>query len=127
MLYLDSSALVKLVVAEAETSALERHVAGGDRVASCALAHVEMIRATSHRAADVAAARQMLTDLDLIDVSWPILEAAASFDARALRTLDAIHVASALSLGEALSELITYDRRMAEAAEALGVPVGSPT
>jgi predicted nucleic acid-binding protein len=56
----------------------------------------------------------------------PLLEVAANLDPDILRTLDAIHLASALSLGDSLDEVVTYDKRMAEAAKYLGLAVASP-
>ena len=74
----------------------------------------------------VAHARRVLTGLHLIDVDEPLLDAAAELEDGCLRSLDAIHVAAARSLGEQLAELVTYDRRMAGAARGVGLPVLSP-
>jgi len=62
----------------------------------------------------------------LIAIENPILEAAASVGPQTLRSLDAIHLATAQELGDDLGVLITYDRRLAEAAAELGLPVASP-
>ncbi|CAN5116912.1 type II toxin-antitoxin system VapC family toxin [soil metagenome] len=127
MIYLDSSALVKLVGFESESSALERHLSGSGRWASCALAHVEVIRAARKRDAEsVARARLLLERIDLIAVDEPVLTTAADLADERLGSLDAVHVAAALSLDDDLAELITYDRRMVSAAEGLGLPVISP-
>lgn len=74
----------------------------------------------------VERARALLDRIDLIPLTEPLLDSAAKLDDAALRSLDAVHVAAALSLGDDLAELITYDRRMAAAAERLGIPVASP-
>lgn len=127
MIYLDSSALLKLVLAERESPALDRHLAGADRRVSCALAHVEVIRTARKRSAEtVEQARGLLERVHLIAVDIELLEVAANLEDDRLRSLDAIHVAAALSLEDDLAELITYDRRMAGAAEGLGLPVISP-
>jgi predicted nucleic acid-binding protein len=73
-----------------------------------------------------AQARAVLASLDLISLDDHLLEVAATLDPSILRTLDAIHLATALSLGDSLDKVITYDKRMAEAAQYLGLAVVSP-
>ncbi|MBY0396630.1 MAG: type II toxin-antitoxin system VapC family toxin [Thermoleophilia bacterium] len=127
VLYLDSSALVKLVVEEAESVALSRGLAGRGRVASCALARVEVPRAVRHHGpAAIHRARATLGAVDLVRLDDALLDEAASLDAGRLRSLDAIHVAAALAFGALLEALVTYDSRMAAAADSLGLPVASP-
>lgn len=125
--YLDSSALVKLVVVEAESGALRSHLARLPHRASCALARVEVVRAVAPEGATaVERAREVLADVSLAALDRPLLDAAANLDQEGLRSLDAIHVAAAAALGRELAELITYDRRMVSAATVLGLPVASP-
>ncbi len=125
--YLDSSAFVKLVVVEAESAALRLHLSRRPFRASCALAQVEVVRAVRREGAElVARARRLLAPIEMIDVDEPLLRAAADIEKPSLRSLDAIHVAAASSLGTDLAELITYDRRMAEAATNLGLAVAAP-
>ena len=130
MLYLDASALAKLVTLEAETDRLRAYLdarASSIRFAS-ALAHTELLRA-AHLVGDdaVATAREVLARLDLVDVSRELLERAGTLAAgQRLRTLDAIHVATASVAGDRLEALVTYDTRMAQAAAALGLPIASP-
>ncbi len=125
--YLDASAIVKLVVIESETLALVEALQGRRRMTSAALARVEVVRAVRATAPEqIGAARLALAELDFVPLDEPLLDAAADLEHGALRSLDAIHVAAALELGDALAELITYDRRMAAAAAALGLPVASP-
>ncbi len=71
-------------------------------------------------------AQPLLEPLELIVLDRPLLDVAADLEGDHLRSLDAIHVAAAQSLGDDLDELITYDRRMADAARALGLPVAAP-
>ncbi len=125
-----SSALAKLVTLEEETERLRVYLAArasAIRFASV-LAHAELLRA-AHLVGDqaVATAREVLARLDLVDVSRELLERAGTLagDQR-LRTLDAIHVATASVAGDRLEALVTYDMRMAQAAAAIGLPVQRP-
>lgn len=125
--YLDSSALVKLVLREADSAPLADHLHGGPQLASAGLAHVEVVRAVRPWGGEaVQRARALLAEVDILPLEAPLLDAAADLKDVHLRSLDAIHVAAALSLGDHLAELITYDHRMAGAAERLGLPVASP-
>jgi hypothetical protein len=98
-----------------------------NQFASSALIQTEVLRRASfHGPGAVLAARRSLAPLTLITIDADILEVAALLRPLELRTLDAIHLASALSLGTDLGEVVTYDRRMQEAARALGLAVASP-
>jgi len=70
--------------------------------------------------------RQGLRTIDLVAIDDRILEAAGVLEPGALRTLDAIHVATALAIGDDLAEIVTYDERMVEAARSLGLPTIAP-
>jgi len=125
--YLDSSALVKLVVVEAESQALAGHLRGRPDRVSCALARVEVIRAVgAHGRPATDRARQLLQRVSLVRLDDVLLDEAAALNAANLRSLDAIHLAAARALGEGLAEVITYDRHMAESAAHLGLPVIAP-
>ena len=126
--YLDTSALVKLVVSEAETAALRAWLAGADREpVSCDLARTELLRAVRRAAPDrVVQARAVLDSITLMTVTTATFEEACRLDLTLLRSLDAVHLAAALSLGDDLEGIVTYDDRLAEAAQANGVPVVSP-
>lgn len=125
--YFDSSALVKLVLQEPESVALWRHVRGRTRRASCGLARVEVIRAAKPHGPDAETrARRVLERLEIVHLDDSLLESAAELAGPELRSLDAIHLAAALTLGRGIVELVTYDSRMAAAAVALGLRVGSP-
>ena len=126
--YLDSSALVKLMVREEETAALEADLAGRHGLVTSRLAEVEC-----RRAAERAGNRRLLqrvTDvfdaIYLLDLTAPVLEHAAGLRPSSVRSLDAIHIAAAISVGDGELELITYDDRMAEAARANGLRVAQP-
>lgn len=127
MVYLDSSALVKLVIVEPESAALRRYLHPEPHRASCALARVEVIRAVRpHGAAATARARRLLQRLDLVQMDDELLAAAAALDIRVLRSLDAIRLAAAQTLGDELTAVVTYDARMAAAAAWLGLTVHAP-
>ena len=125
-LYLDSSALVKLVVAERESGHLVRLLASEARQTSCVLARVEVMRAARlHGGGAIERARQALADVHLIRLSNAVLDLAAEIGPTALRSLDAIHLAAAWRLRPNV-QVITYDHRLGDAALALGLPVVSP-
>lgn len=127
MVYLDSSALVKLVVAERESAALRRYLRSQPQRASCALARVEVMRAVRPQGgAAVGRARRLLRRLDLVQLDDELLDAAAALEAGILRSLDAIHLAAAETLADELAAIVTYDDRMTAAARLLGLPVVAP-
>ena len=126
--YLDTSAIVKLVMVEAETVALRRWLRRWPRRASSALLRVELPRAAKRAGQPrlVEASRQYLESLHLIRLDDSLLDRAAELDPPSLRTLDAIHLGAARSLGAELGMLVTYDARMLAAAQALGLPAAAP-
>jgi len=127
VVYLDSSALVKLVIAEPESSALRRYLGEEPERASCALARVEVLRAVrEHGSRAVTRARRLLQRLNLVQIDEELLEVAAALDPRVLRSLDAIHLAAAQLFGGELTAIVTYDRRMAAAAALVDLAVTSP-
>ncbi len=125
--YLDSSAAVKLVVREAESEALEHWLRPHDILASSALLRTEVFRAVRRGAPRrLADARAALAAFTLRVVDDEILEAAGDIAPSSIRSLDAIHLATALRLAGELETVVTYDRRMIDGARALGLPVASP-
>jgi uncharacterized protein len=127
LLYADSSALVKLVIEEPESAALERHLAGGPVLATSRIALVEVPRATALANPAVAARREterLLGSCMLIDVTDTLLRAASRLTSRAVRTLDAIHLASALRVQA--DEVVAYDGRLIVAAGECGFTVSHP-
>lgn len=125
--YLDSSALVKLVVAEKESAALRRFLRSRPDRISSALARVEVLRAVRLQGAPIVErAKRVLERIRLLKLDDALLDAAAALSPGLLRSLDALHLASAEALGGDLECVVTYDRRMSGAANLLGLPVRSP-
>jgi predicted nucleic acid-binding protein len=129
-LYLDSSALVKLVQRETESDALRRFLRRhrADHLVTSALARFEVVRAVFIGGpAALAQARRQLSRLDQILLSTEVLDRAATLAPNTqLRSLDAIHLAAAQVVGADLRAVVTYDRRMADAAQDLGLAVERP-
>ncbi len=129
-LYLDSSALVKLVQRETESGALRRFLRRQrvDQLVTSALARVEVVRAVLPGGpAALAQARRQLSRLDQIMLSTEVLDRAATLAPSVqLRSLDAIHLAAAQLVGADLRAVVTYDARMADAAQDLGLAVERP-
>jgi len=126
--YLDSSALVKLVAAEQHAEALGAWLIDRPSQASSALAKVEVLRAVRSLGPEsIARAYLVLRGLYLIAVDDRVLDAAAVLDPAVMRSLDAIHLAAARSLGSDLDVVISYDQRMLEGARLLGLQTASPT
>lgn len=127
ILYLDSSALVKLVAEERESAALRGAVEGGSELVSSGLARVELRRAAMRKSALVlSAAEAVLMRLALVPLDGSVLDLAGALEPASLRSLDAVHLASAQLIGDRVDRFITYDRRLGEAAKLAGLPVASP-
>ncbi len=126
-IYLDSSAIVKLAVVEPESAALREYLRGRQPLVSSALARTEVGRALLPFG-DKAVRRgaEVLARVDLLRVSDRLLDAAARLWPAELRSLDAIHLATARQLGSDLARVVTYDVRMSRAAETLGLSVVAP-
>lgn len=126
--YLDTSALAKLVVVERETPALHAWATVPGRVlVACDLARTELMRAARRVEPDLAVeAREVLDALTLLKVTTSVFELAGRLDPDALRTLDAVHLAAALGLGDDLEAVVTYDERLADACRRQGVTVLAP-
>ena len=128
MLYLDSSAIVKLVLPEPESLALRDFLASNEDHISSSLARVEVLRTvrrldgTEDRLRD---AERVLARVSRVSMSGPLLASTAVLGPPNLRSLDAIHLATALSL-DGLDAVVTYDRRLADAATDAGLTVASP-
>jgi uncharacterized protein len=126
--YMDTSALVKLVIAEAESEALGQWLAERERRAvSCDLTRAELIRVVRRvDPARMRRAREVLDSVTLLAMTAAICEEAGRLEPTVLRTLDAVHVAAALDIGDELDGIVTYDERLADAARANGIAVVAP-
>lgn len=125
--YLDSSALVKLAVVEPESAALRAYLRRRRPLVSSALSRTEVGRALLPLGLlAVQRGAEVLRRIELVRVSDRTHELAGTLLPPELRSLDAVHLATAHQLGTSLSRLITYDERMAGAAEAMGWPVHAP-
>lgn len=126
MVYADASALVKLVLREPEALALTVSLARAGPICSSIVGAVEvLVVARRGRGPEgLAQAEAVLECVELLDLDLAIARGAAALEA--LRSLDAIHLASALALGDDLEGLVTYDRRLAEAARQAGLDVLAP-
>lgn len=126
--YLDSSALVKLAVREPESATLRRYLRRKRPLITSALSRTEVARALLPFGADaVARGDDVLHRLDVIRINDRVLRAAGALLPFELRSLDAIHLATAIEAGSDLARICTYDERMAEAAIHLGLTVVSPS
>ena len=126
MLYLDSSAIVKLVAREPETAELVQALNEDPEIVSSEIAWTEVVIATRRAGRSTARAERILDGIALVPVDGALLRDAATLGPRELRTLDAIHLATALSLRPDVGRMITFDVRQARAASALGLGVWTP-
>ena len=125
--YLDSSAIVKLAVREPETAALRRHLRRRRTLITSALVRSEVLRALLPAGEGaMAAGRRVLSRIDLVRVNDQVLGGAGVLLPIELRSLDAIHLATAGRIGRDLGEIVTYDQKMAFAAQQMGYRVSSP-
>lgn len=126
--YFDASALVKLVVHERETPTLRGWLrAHGGPWTTSLLGQTELLRAV--RRADpqlLGAAPEVLRRLHLLSTPASAFRIAGLLDPPELRSLDAVHLATALQLADELTAFVSYDQRLADAASQLGLPVAAP-
>ena len=130
MIYLDTSATVKLVAAEQESPALINWLNAhpDEHLATSAIGHIELIRAATRAgaAATAAAARTVASTIDTLVLTDTIAAIAATIPPAELRTLDAIHLATAHAHRHSLTAFCVYDRRLLDAAESQDLPTVSP-
>ena len=126
--YLDASAFVKVVIAEAESRALRRFLRGApERRISSALLRTEGVRSVRHLGPSaLERVREGLRRVDLVHIDDRILDAAGHLEPGIVRSLDAIHLATALAIGDDLDVIVTYDERMLEGARLLGLRSAAP-
>ncbi len=128
LVYLDTSAFVKLVVPEPETAALVAALAAGARLVASEILEVEALRAVRRASGEdgAGAARAQLAGVRLLPLTASIRRRACELEPATLRSLDAIHLATALDLGERLACVYAYDARLATAAGGAGLRVCAP-
>lgn len=133
MIYLDASALLKFIKLEAETKALRTWRAGlpqGSELITSELSQLEITRTLLRANVDHQVvpyyAGQAMNGIYVVDLTNTVLARAMSYRAPRLGSLDALHLASADPFRAELTELISYDRELARAAQDLGFPVGAP-
>lgn len=129
MIYLDSAAVVKLVHAEAESAALRGWLRARAETGwiSSVLTEIESFRALA-RYAPTAVSRlpAVLDQIELVGLDPPVRILAQAVRPATVRSLDAIHLGTALHAGHGLTSFVTYDKRLLEAARAAGLPVSAP-
>jgi len=128
-LYMDTSALVKLVVAGDESPSLRSFLRerAEDNLFSAALARTELLRAVAANGTQaIADARKLLSGLDTVVLTRQLLDDAGTLQPMRLRSLDAIHLVAAQRAGDTLRAVVTYDARMLSAAADLGIATASP-
>jgi predicted nucleic acid-binding protein len=129
VIYLDTSAAAKLIQYEAESTALTVFLAEdlSDALVSSTLLHPELVRAVGRRRPDLVPRAIALTKRVMtVPLSGQIVEQAATIGNPLLRTLDALHLATAVTVAEELTALVTYDKRLAAAATEIGLTVAAP-
>lgn len=129
--YLDASALVKLATAESESLALRAWLREKSPLLTSRISAVEVARAIGRKdASSVArgreATRDAFTSVAIAELDAGIANPAAELSPASLRALDAIHLATALAIGDELTAFVTYDVRLADAARAAGLEVVAP-
>lgn len=128
MFYLDTSAAVKLLINEPESMALYHWLERRDRlVFSSDLLRTELLRVVRRKAPErMASALAILDALILIRLPTEVFDRAGMLELAGLGSLDSLHLAAALELGDELSGMVTYDHRLADAARSLGIEVVAP-
>ncbi len=125
--YLDTSAFMKLVRAEPESRALRQELSGDGELVCSALLTVEGLRAAGrYGQLALRRARAALVAVTLLPVDDVTLRAAAALEPPVLRSLDAVHLATAASLGTELDRFYCYDGRLSGAARNLGLDLAAP-
>jgi predicted nucleic acid-binding protein len=127
--YIDTSAAVKLLMTEPESPALRRWLRRRPARASAALLRVELVRVVRRAGLPrlIPEARKLLAGVHLIRLDDALLDRAADLDPIELRSLDSIHLAAAVSLGDDLAAVVSYDERLLAAATSLGLPTATPS
>jgi predicted nucleic acid-binding protein len=129
VIYLDSSALVKLALVEPETAALADYLANraDQALVSSSLHRAEVLRAIWRaEPGALPRAQRMIRRVSLVSLSHDLLDNAATLPPGGLCITAAIHLASALAIKRDLTAFVSYDKQLLDAAEAAGLPIASP-
>lgn len=124
--YVDASAIVKLIVPEPESESFHRWYVEAERVVTSRVGMVEIERAARRHAHIENRRMQVLADLEVIELDEQIAKLTAGVGPASVRTLDSIHLATAVRMLPELDAFVTYDTRLAGAARAMGLPVVQP-
>lgn len=124
--YVDASALTKLVIDEIDSDPMRRWYIETDRVLCSRVGIIEVNRAAARSWYDRAHLNAILESVEVVELNAEIARLASTVGPALLRTLDAIHLASSLTLVAGLDAFVTYDHRLADAARAVGLPVVIP-
>jgi uncharacterized protein len=130
MIYLDSAAVVKLVHAEAESQALREWLDARAETGwiSSVLTEIESFRALARYAPEAITRLPAVLDLiDLVGLEPQVRILAQTAKPATVRSLDAIHLGTALHARPVLTSFVTYDKRLLDAARAAGLPADSPS
>ena len=125
--YLDASALAKLLILEVDSTAMVRWYVEAERALTSRIGLIETRRAVARLAVPISSdlVDRTLASVEIVELDQSIADRAAAMGPVALRTLDAIHLATALELGS-IDAFVTYEDRLAEAARGIGLPVVRP-
>lgn len=132
MIYVDTSALTKLLIAEPETpqlrSWLRARMDEGESAATSTLARVELMRTVARHGekGQTERARYLLDGLDVLPLTEVLMTLAESIGPPTLRSLDAIHLAAAALIGPELIAFVTYDHRLLTGCREVGLTTASP-
>jgi predicted nucleic acid-binding protein len=124
--YLDTSAIAKLAVAEPESQALAAALEGARARVTSRVGFVEFRRLAHRSRVSATRTAAVLNALVAVELDEQVERIATTLDVR-LRTLDAVHLASALALGDELTSFVCYDARLSDAARAAGLAVIAPS
>ncbi|CAN5647406.1 type II toxin-antitoxin system VapC family toxin [soil metagenome] len=124
--YVDASALVKVVLDEAESPAMRRWYVESDEVVTSIVGVIETRRAVRRSTFDAGHLESVLRSVVTVGLGQTTVRSASLVAPARLRTLDAIHLATAIALAGDLDAFVTYDDRLAEAARSVGLPVVRP-
>jgi hypothetical protein len=132
VIYVDTSALTKLLIAEPETPELRTWLTSqsdlGEYTATSALGRVELMRVVARygEPGQAERARYLLDGLDILPLTEPVITLAETIGPAALRSLDAIHLAAAAQIKRELTAFVTYDHRLLDGCREVGLAAASP-